>query len=381
MIIKFILFKIFVAGLAAGAAHAGLQQDPASRCAVAAPAYLAASSDYVFKYEGACSEGLAQGQGKAVWVLKNAATGKVTWEGAFSRGVYLPPPKGVLAARWLGNESALFDIGKLPVLPGLEATRLQVMAVGDLTNYPDPCKPRSLWVANAPAAALVQEDVAKKLLQSAVDKLKMHCGNVLNIKDKRGELRESIEVRVLPALDVALDKYNNAPDGVVSGFVHWVDSVAPDRFRNEAASAQRMAQQVALEQRGSQDAAQKLKAFFATHQAQGWADFGAIAQNPFRYANKVVVTAVQIGNVLSPTRALVSGVGRNSDDAGLLDGSGVAAWPAGSRLVAVKVLGRSNEASTQGAATLQLVGSEACKEGDCEDWLRLPTRLQDGQQL
>lgn len=355
--------------------HAGLHKDPDSACAVAAPSYLA-SSDYVFQYQGGCKDGLAQGQGRAVWSLKSLPSNKVVWDGPYSQGVYLPPPKGVVSARWLANESALFDLGPLPALPGIAAARLQANSVSDLTNYADACKPRSLWVVNAPLAALVNEDVAKSLLQSAVDKLKVHCGPALNLRDKRGDDRESIAVQVLDTPEVTLDRYRNPPSAAASGFVRIASAAAPEQYHNTAASQKRMQQATSQDQQARQANGQKLQAFFAKHQAQGWAALGDIAQNPFRYANRTVVTAVQLGDVLSPTRAVVS---ERNGGAGVLDGNGLAEWPAGGRLLAVKVLGRLDDPAYKGFAHLQLVGNEACSERDCQDWLRLSAPLLDGQ--
>jgi hypothetical protein len=46
----------------------------------------------------------------------------------------------------------------------------------------------------------------------------------------------------------------------------------------------------------------------------------------------------------------------------------------------VRVTGRiKDETYLNGQAQLQLVGSEACTESQCADWLNLPTPLRDGQ--
>ncbi|MCL2887612.1 MAG: hypothetical protein FWF20_12740, partial [Betaproteobacteria bacterium] len=147
---------------AATPALAVRHQDPASGCAVAAPRYLA-SSDYSFQYQGGCQAGLAEGQGKATWTLRNSPEKRVVWEGVFSAGVYLPPPAGIVSAReWTNprgaSDTVIFDLGPLPAQGDIPAARLKIEATSDLTNYPDPCAPHTLWVTNAPATAMTADN-------------------------------------------------------------------------------------------------------------------------------------------------------------------------------------------------------------------------------
>ncbi|WP_028602310.1 hypothetical protein [Ottowia thiooxydans] len=367
--------------------HAAPLKDPTSGCGVVAQRYLG-SNDYIFHYQGGCKDGLAQGAGKATWTLRYAPSAKpVVWEGQFDHGVYLPPPKGVVRAReWQperGSGTVLFDLGPLPALAGIAAARVQVEATSSLTDFPEPCMPRRLWVTNAPTAAMASDDVAKALLLSAGDKLKAHCSNAVRQTGKREVERPLVEVRAVSTPELESDQYGNPGSVVASAFAPMQAGAAIERYSNQAASQQRAQQQRAQDSGDRQANLQKLQAFFKAHQAQGWAHLGDIAQNPFRYADRVVVTAVYLNEVLSPTRALVEArVGSYGRADVVIDATaaqGISQWTAGPRLVAVRVKGRIEEENLKGLARLQLVGSEACTQRDCSDRLRLPSPLQDGQ--
>ncbi|MDR1967342.1 MAG: hypothetical protein LBQ32_01440, partial [Burkholderiaceae bacterium] len=362
-----------------GTAWAAQHKDPASGCAVVAPRYLA-SSDYSFQYQGACKAGLAEGKGKAIWTLRSSPQNHVVWEGRFSAGVYLPPPQGIVSAReWSGprggNDTVVFDLGTLPAQSGISAVRLEVEAASELTNYPDPCKPGTLWVVNAPAAALTADAVAQPLLVSAADKLKARCGAALQQPNQRGQAQYThLQVRAVATPRLEGDQWGNPGPALVTANVPLVAGAAMEAYNNQAASQQRQQQQQADAQSERQANAQRLRAFFKTHQAQGWSALSDIDQNPFRFSGQVVVTAARLGDVLSPTRVWLEARGDGWLYAtAILDGPGIAQWKPGWRLLAVRVTGRiKDETYLNGQAQLQLVGSEACTESQCADWLNLP---------
>ena len=366
--------------LLATSAQAVLQKDAGSGCAVVVPRYLT-SEDYQFAYQGACKAGLAEGAGRAVWTLRLSPQNRVVWEGAFSAGVFLPPPAAGLSAREWGSDSALFDMGPLPAQEGAPAPRLKVEAAADLTNHPDPCKPRTLWVVNAPATALVADSTAQALLLSAADKLKARCGDRLREPGRPGGERSFVSVRAVPTGELEADRWGN-PGGVLASAAVPLAAGAPlQQYSNQAASQQRQQQQRTQDQSDRQATQLRLREFFKTHQAQAWSSLSDIAQNPFRHAGRVIVTVAQLDEVVSPTRASLQL--RGSDWAyarAVLDGDGLAQWAPGMRLLAVRVLGRvAGDEAFKGLAHLQLIGSEACAQPGCADWLRLPTALQDGQ--
>ena len=377
--------------LLTGSALAARHKDPGSGCVVIASRYLA-SSDYTFQYQGACKDGLAQGKGKAVWTLRSSPENHVVWEGRFSAGVYLPPPPGIVSVReWInsrGNSDiVLFDMGTLPAQNGISAARLQVQAVTDLTNYADPCKPRTLWVVNVPAAAMAGDAAAQALLTAAADKLKTHCGAKLGESDLPNRNRMHMQVRAVATPALQSDQWGNPGPVIAEAYVPLAAGGAMEHYVNQTALQQRQQQRQAQDQNQRQANVPRLRDFFKTYQAQGWAALDDIAENPFRYGDRVVVTSAQVIAVVSPTRALLDSRPDDWNNSNVvLDGNGIGQWKPGPRLLAVRVQGRiqinKNDCDADpfcGLARLQLVGSQTCTETRCRDWLNLPKPLQDGQ--
>ncbi|MCL2873274.1 MAG: hypothetical protein FWF41_09975 [Betaproteobacteria bacterium] len=361
---------------------AAQHKDPANGCAVIAPRYLA-SSDYTFQYQGSCKDGLAEGKGKAIWTLTNTPHKQVVWEGAFSAGVYLPPPAGIVSAReWTGrnvSDTVFFDMGALPAQSGIPAARLKVMAASDLTNYPDPCAPRTMWVTNVPAQAMISESAAQSLLAAAIDKLKTRCGAKLAGPGSRQDEHPHLQVRAVSTPDLESDRYGNPGPVLAEAFIPLLPGDPIERYSNQAAAQQRQQQQQAEDQGKRQANVQRLRTFFETHKASSWTKLRDLAENPFRYTDRgVVVTAARVEVAVNPNNALLYAPDEDycCGAAAELHGD-VAQWKAGWRLLAVRVLGREDRSG--GWTQLQLVGSEACTESRCEDWLQLPARLQDGQ--
>ncbi len=368
-------------GLLASHAQAAQHKDAASGCVVSAPAYLA-SNDYAFSYQGACRDGLAEGQGKAIWTLRNSPQHREEWAGRFSAGVYLPEPSQGLKARALRGDNVLFDLGPLPKLEGM-SPRLAVEATSELTKYPDPCKPDTLFVLQADGPALVSDDVAKQMLRSALDKLKLRCGDDrLRERGRPGGERSHVRVRVVQQADLEADQYGNPKGVVVEASLPLEAGKDFTQYSNSVASQQRQRQ--AREERDAQKQAnaQRLQAFAKPLGAGIWVGLNALAQNPFRYQDQVVLTAVKLNDVVAPTRARVMAVGGGYQSSfALIEGEGLAKWEPGARVLAVKVLGRlpNTDADLPAGLHLQLVGQLPCAQGDCGDRLSLPNPLRDGE--
>jgi len=377
------LARLCMAALLAGGltvAQAATHRDPTSGCAVVAPEFLA-SNDYVFSYEGACRDGLAEGKGKAVWALRSLPQKREERAGRFSAGVLLPEPSDGLKARALVREAVLFDLGPLPKLQGL-SPRLAVEASGEMKDLADPCRPEQLWVLQADGPALASDDVAKQLLRSALDKLKQRCG-----LQRLGELagsastRTHLRVRAVPQADLELDGYGNAKGIVLEGLLPLESGKELEQYSNQAASQIRARQ--AREEREAQrkSNAQQLKAFATKTGAGPWVGLPALSQNPFRYQGQVVLTSVRLDEVLSPTRARVLMPEGYGVVFASLEGEGIAQWAPGSRVLAVRVQGRlpNTDEHLPGVLQLQLVGQLACTQLDCDDRLDLPKALRDGE--
>jgi hypothetical protein len=367
-------------GLAANA-QAAQHKDAASGCAVTAPAYLA-SNDYVFSYQGACREGLAEGQGKAIWTLRNSPSHREEWAGRFSAGVYLPEPSDGLRARALRGDSVLFDLGPLPKLEGM-SPRLAVEATSELTRYPDPCKPDTLFVLQADGPALVSDDVAKQMLRSALDKLKRRCGDDrLRERGRPGGERSHVRVRIAPQPELEMDQYGNPKGIVVEASLPLEAGKDFTQYSNSVANQQRQRQAREEREVQRQANAQRLKDFAKSAGATAWVSLPVLMQNPFRYQGKVVLTSAALDEVIGPTRARLQGAGRDRYGShALIEGEGLAQWEPGARVIAVRVVGRlaDTDAVLPGWLHLQLVGQLNCEQGDCGDRLQLPSPLRDGE--
>ena len=128
--------------------------------------------------------------------------------------------------------------------------------------------------------------------------------------------------------------------------------------------------------------AQRLQAFAKPLGAGIWVSLNVLAQNPFRYQDQLVLTAVKLNDVVAPTRARVMAVGGGYQSSfALIEGEGLAKWEPGARVLAVKVLGRlpNTDADLPAGLHLQLVGQLPCAQGDCGDRLSLPNPLRDGE--
>lgn len=376
---KALFAAVLAAGVAVGA-QAAEHRDAASGCAVMAPSYLA-SNDYIFKYEGACKDGLAEGKGKAIWTLRYASNKHEEWSGRFSAGVFVPEPSDGLRAQSIGRERVLFDLGPLPKLQGM-SPRLAVEATSELVRYPDPCQPDALWVLQAEGPALADDAVAQQLLRSALDKLKARCGlDRLRAIDRSTSERSHLRVRAVPQPQLVMDTYGNPQGVVVEASVPLAAGQPLEQYGNQVAAQIRQRQARDEREQLRQANAQRLQAFAKPAGAKVWASIPALVQNPFRFQDQVVLTAVGLDEVQSPQRARVTGLGRNgSYQFATLEGEGLGRWAPGSRVLAVRVLGRlpaTDELHPSGLR-LQLLAELPCTERDCSDRLALPQPLNDG---
>lgn len=366
-------------GLAAGA-DAAEHRDTASGCTVFAPQHLA-SNDYVFSYQGGCRDGLAEGKGHAVWALRLSPQNTSERNGRFSAGVFLPEPSDGMRARALKGEEVLFDLGPLPKLQGMRP-RLAVQASGSSTELADPCRPYALWVLGADSPALVEDDLAKQLLRSALDKLVQRCGLERLRQSPSLSLRGELRARVVPQAELGLDRGGNPLGAIIEALMPLEPGKAPEQYSNQLASQQRQ-RQVRAEQAQLQQAnAQRLKAFAQPAGATLWVSLSTLAQNPFRFADQVVLTAASLDEVQDPKRARIKGLGMyGAYQFATLQGEALGRWAPGARVLAVRVLGRlpvTDELHPSGLH-LQLVAELPCAESDCSDRLYLATPVRDGE--
>lgn len=375
---------LVAAALCSGAvagAQAAEHRDPASGCIVFAPQYLA-SGDYVFSYQGGCRDGLADGKGRAVWALRLSPQNTRERAGRFSAGVFLPEPSDGMRARALKGEDVLFDLGPLPKLKGM-SPRLAVQASGSSTELADPCRPYMVWVLQADAPSLVADELAQQLLRAALDKLVLRCGaDKLQTLPSSVSQRTHLRVRAVAEAELSVDSYGNPQGTLFEALLPLLPGTAMEQYSNQLASQLRQRQAREEREQLRQANGQRLKAFAKPAGAELWVSLVTLAQNPFRFQDQVVLTAVRLDEVLDPRRARVTGVAGNGVyQFAMLEGEGLGRWAPGSRVLAARVLGRlpATDEHYPSGLRLQLVAELRCEARDCSDRLTLTTPLQDGE--
>lgn len=355
----------------AGAVAANPAGVSTGDCAVLASGQMR-SDEYIASYQGACKAGQADGQGKAVWQLRNAPNAApVVWQGRFAQGVFLAEP-AVQGARRVDSTRVLLDLGALKGPGGTRQTgRLWAEARVDGKLPAQACKPISLQVsAQGP---LADDAVAKQWLQAAYLRWVAVCGPDASLALSGYNLR----IQLRDGEGWAPDSFGNLPAGVVlavtalgtnSAGVVWA------QYTNRAAQQQASA---ARDQQNADDAranAARLQAFAKAHGARRVVSLQTLEQNPFRFGDEVLLVAVQMTEARTPTEGVVRSVNRGGRDCctrALVQGD-IRNWDAQSRVLAVRAKGRKSDERATEVLLLQVLGSERCTAGDCEDFLRGP---------
>lgn len=350
--------------MAAKTAPAGVRTGG---CAVMASGMLA-NSDHVPTYQGGCAEGYAQGQGKATWHLVYApAAAPVVWQGRFDQGVFLSE-QAVRGARRVDRTNALLDLGDLkgPGHTGRLWTHGRVE--GDLP--PLACKPYGLHVSAK--GTLADDEVARQWLQAAYQRWLAVCG-AQAAQELRGR---HLRVTVHEGDAWTPDSYGNLPSGVLQAYTDIVADMGAVKWRSYTnQAAQKQAEAAREQQRASDDQAseQRLRELARQVGAAQYVSLTTLDQNPFRFGSAVLLVAVRLREVRSPTEAWVRGVPffDYGSGAALVQGD-VVKWTGESRVIAVRVKGRSKDANTPGVLELELLRSASCTEPSCADYLRQP---------
>lgn len=350
------------------AAQAQPSKDAAGGCAVHTSGYLA-GDDYILNYTGGCKDGLAHGEGQAVWSLKYSENKKITWKGRFNQGVYQPPPLPDAKGSLLSRGKVVFELGDLPAAGGIGGARLNAIAGFEMTDYASACRPDSLYITAPSAQGLEQDDSVQALMRGALNQLRKRCGAAWAVTGKGGRASAGLRVQLLDKHDLTPDRYQNLPDAVATGYVPMEGDGPVQNYNNRAANRVKQQQEAQSAQAERDATLARLKGFFDRSGGQAWVPLGQVAQNPFRYADQVVVGAARLVEVVSPTLAIVEPVGGDWSRL-LVEGRGIAQWEPGSRLIAVKARGRLEAPDKhQGLVRLELVAVETCKTGHCGDWL------------
>lgn len=342
-------------------ARAAAPSVSTGECAVQSSGTLN-SSEYVYSYSGGCKDGKAEGQGKAQWQLRNAPTvAPVVWQGRFVQGVFLAE-SATKGARRVDSSRALLDIGA--VQAGGKSGRLWVEGRLDSKLPVSACRPISLrLLVNSD---LADDKLARQWLQSAHQLWRGLCAGELAALKGR-----NVQLSIHQGTELVPDSFGNLPQAVVTSYGPLdAASYQPTQFNNKATQAvadQQKQQQRTNEQAG---ALKRLKDYAQQVGAKRYVDLAELEQNPFRYGEQVLLVAVEVMRVETPVQAVVQPARRvgYGYSVALANGVQVAQWGKESRLLAVRVMGRSKEDDSRGTLSLAVVESTGCKEFNCEDF-------------
>ncbi|MBF5003091.1 hypothetical protein [Diaphorobacter caeni] len=358
--------------LAQGAiAHAAPEGVSTGSCDVLASGQLR-SGEYIAQYEGACKNGLADGNGKATWQSRYAqSAAPVVWQGKFTQGVYLADPQ-TLGTKRVDSTRVLLDTGPLDAPKGAKAGRLWVESRVEGKLPPSICQPLSLQVsANGDFAS---DDLAKGWMDKAYARWLSIC------KASGADALKGRQLRVLlhDGTGWSPDSYGNIPGGVAQASrpISATAEAAPHTWQSYS---NRAAQQQASAQRDKQQAEQlqanekRLRAFAHKHGATRYVELRALEKNPFRFGDSVILVAVRMHEARTPIEATVrSANGGRYDWSNVLLRGPIANWDEQGRIVAARVKGRSTDDGTRDAVILEIIDSQRCEASNCEDYLYMP---------
>ena len=327
------------------------------------------TSDYIYRYEGGCKNGLAEGQGTASWQLRHAPDAPpTTWKGRFSQGVFLEN-KHTVGARRVDNTRVLLDMGSMPAPQGAQPGRLWAESRVEGKLPASACQPLGLQVsANG---NLADDALARDWLDRAYAHWQSLCPDGAAAV-KGGFLRVSLQ----RGGDWSPDSNGNIPSGVVQA-TKQLRKQPPEwsSYRNEASQQQARLQQDQQDAKDLQANRDRIHAFAKKTGAGQLVSLEALEKNPFRFDKQVILVAVRMAAARTATEAVVQPARRTRGDWSrvLLRGA-IAEWDAQGRVAAVRVHGRSTDKATEDAVVLELVESQRCNAPNCEDFLLMPGR-------
>ena len=370
-----------LAGLVYAASTATAHAAPAGvstgGCEVLASGMLR-TNEYLHTYQGGCKNGLAEGEGKATWQLRNAESAPpITWQGRFAQSIFLAERQTVSAKR-VDNLRVLLDLGPLDAPSGAQPGRLWVESRVEGKLPASACQPLSLQASTN--GKLSDDAVAKKWLDNAYarwfDVCKQSSVDALKGRYLRVQLQEGT--------GWSPDSFGNIPAGVVQGSRDYASSVGnpkewvsyTNRAAQERAANVRKQENAARDKKDAEDLVAnqaRVRAFAHKHGASKYAEIESLQKNPFRFGNDVILLAVRVREARTPEEAFVrSARSTRYEWSYVLLRGAIASWDEQGRIVAARVKGRSTDEQTRDAVILEMVASQRCETQNCEDYLLMP---------
>jgi len=330
----------------------------------------------VASYSGDCKDGWAEGQGVARWERQHygADPAPIIWQGRFVNGIYLAEPD-VLGARHLGHATVLMDLGPLAG-PG-HTGRLWTQSSAEGALPPSACHPFTLRVSTR--GPLHDDSMARQWLDAAYQRWWHVCG----AKILEATPISTLQVWLHEGDDwTSVDAAHKLPAGVVrartalgtaaaSAPANW-QSYENRPAQRHAATLRQQAWEANLHAE-LQANERRLRDFARLVGAKRFVTLDVLQQNPFRFGDDVLLVDLRLLEAHTPSEARVRGTTGHGGRGGLLQGD-IAQWDDASRMVAVRVIGRSSEPDTQGLTRLQLIDSRVCGRRDCDDFMVMPDK-------
>ncbi|MFT3815938.1 MAG: hypothetical protein QM740_21705 [Acidovorax sp.] len=235
----------------------------------------------------------------------------------------------------------------------------------------DLCAPRTLHVLVDVHMPLAREGVAREWMQMAHQRWAQLCAD----KAAGGLM---VRIQLHQGFELAPDATGHMPRGVVNALASFQGrNMAFQQYQSNAA-------EMPAEGEHSPEYAanaQRLRQIAQHYKAGRLMDVAGLDRLRTRPREPVLLLAVRPGALVGRGKRLVHGARHEGWDASsaVVEGAGVAQWNGDSRMVAVRVKARSTDVRSPDRWVLTLLGSQACRFKDCEDFLLLPGGQWAGQ--
>lgn len=225
----------------------------------------------------------------------------------------------------------------------------------------DLCAPRTLHVLVDVHMPLAREGVAREWMQLAHQRWAQLCAG----KAAGGLM---VRIQLHQGFELAPDALGYMPRGVVNALASFQGGgMAFQQYQSNASDA-------VPEDRTEYEAnARRLRQFAQRYKAGRFMDVASLDRLRAR-PHEAVLLAVRPGALAGRGKRIVHGARHEGWDASsaVVEGADVARWNTDSRMVAVRVKARSTDVRTPDRWVLTLLGSQACRFKDCEDFLLMP---------
>ena len=184
-----------------------------------------------------------------------------------------------------------------------------------------------------------------------------------------------VRIQIHQGFELTPDASGHMPRGLVNAMAAFQNgNLSFQQYQNNASQALASAADEGAQEREYQANAQRLHRLAQRYQASRLMDVQGLDRLRSRPVEKVLLMAIQPGALVGRNKRMVHGARHEGWDASsaVVEGAEVTKWNDDSRMVAVRVKVRSTDVRTPDRWVLTLLGSQACRFRDCEDFLLMP---------